>query len=55
MHKFSSLETVQCTKNCCGSCSAQDPFNFDADPDPPDPGSALEKKDPDPGHFFKIY
>ena len=29
-------------------------FNFDADPDP---GSALEKMDPDPGHehFFKIY
>ncbi len=32
------------------STSAQDPFNFDADPDP-DPGSALEKMDPDPGHF----
>ena len=34
--------------------NAQDPFNFDADPDP---GSALEKMDPnpDPGHFFKIY
>ena len=33
--------------------SAQDPFEFDADPDP---GSALEKMDPDPGHkhFFKI-
>ena len=25
--------------------SAQDPFDFDA----------LEKMDPDPGHFFKIY
>jgi len=34
--------------------SAWDPFNFDADPDP-DPGSALEKMDPDPGHFFKFY
>ena len=32
--------------------SAQDPFKFDADPDP---GSALKKMDPDPGHFFKIY
>ena len=38
--------------------SSQDPFNFDADPDP---GSALEKMDPDPhsnpdpGCFFKIY
>ena len=31
--------------------SAQDPFNFDADPDP---GTALEKMDPDPGHFYKI-
>ena len=31
--------------------SAKDPFNFDADPDP---GSALDKMDPDPGHFFKI-
>ena len=29
--------------------SAWDPFNFDADPDP-NPGSALEKMDPDPGH-----
>ena len=34
--------------------SAQDPINFDADPDP-GPGSALKKMDPDPGHFFKIY
>ena len=32
--------------------SAEDPFNFDADPDP---GSARKKMDPDPGHFFKIY
>ena len=37
-----------------GKSSAQDPFNFDADPDQ-DPGLVLEKKDPDPGHFFKIY
>ena len=36
--------------------SAQDPINFDADPDP-DPGSALEKNelDPDSGYFFKIF
>ena len=42
---------------------AQDPFNFDLDPDPgsalekmdPDPGSALEKMDPDPGHCINIY
>ena len=38
------------------NCSAQGPFNFDVDPDP---GSALEKMDPnpdsDPGHFLKIY
>ena len=32
--------------------SAQDLFNFDADPDP---GSALEKMDPDHEHIFKIY
>ena len=31
--------------------NAQDSFNFDADPDP---GSALEKMDPDPGQFFMI-
>ena len=30
--------------------SAQDPTNFDADPDP-DPGS-WKKMDPDPGYFF---
>ena len=29
--------------------SARDSFNFDADADP-DPGSTLEKMDPDPGH-----
>ena len=35
-------------------CSAKDPYNFDADPDP---GSALKKMDPDPGHahFFNFY
>ena len=32
--------------------SAKDPFNFDANPDP---GSALEKMDPDPNLLFKIY
>ena len=34
--------------------SAQDPFNFEADPDP---GSAEGKMDSDPGHehFLKIY
>ena len=33
--------------------SAQDPFNFNADPNT---GSALKKKmDPDPGHYYKIY
>ena len=35
-----------------------DPFNFDADADPDrDPGSALKKRDLNPGHdhFFKIY
>ena len=34
--------------------SAQDPFHFDADPDP---GFALIKMDPnpDPGGFSKIY
>ena len=34
--------------------TAQDPSNFDADPDR---GSALEKMnpDPDPGYFFAIY
>ena len=33
--------------------TAQDPFNFDADPDP---GSALEKMDPDtnPGHLLNF-
>jgi len=31
-------------------CSALDPFDFDADP-----GSTLEKMNPDLGHFFKIY
>ena len=30
--------------------SAQDPINFDADPDP---GSALEKMDLDPGYFLQ--
>ena len=34
--------------------SAQDPFNFDADPDL-DPGSELEKMDPDPNLGKDIY
>ena len=40
-----------CTES---NISAQDPINFDADPDP---RSALKKKDPDPdpGYFFIIY
>ena len=33
-------------------CSAQDLINFDADPNP---GCALDKMDPDPINFFKIY
>ena len=39
---------------CYAFFSAQDPFNFDADPDP---GSAMEKMDSDPGHenFCKIF
>ena len=32
--------------------AVKDPFNFDADKNL---GSALEKMDPDLGHFFKIY
>jgi len=34
----------------------EDPFNFYLDPDP-DPGSALEKNNPYPGHenFFQIF
>ena len=42
----------------CNVSSAQNPFNFDADPDP---GYTLEKMDqdpdpnPDPANFFKIY
>ena len=41
-------------KKCVRETSAKDPFNCDEDPDH---GSALDKKDPDPGHehFFKIY
>ena len=40
--------------------SAKDPFNFDADLDPDlYPGSAFEKKDPNPNldhkHLFKIF
>ena len=45
MHDDGTLET-----------SAQDPINFDADPDPE---SVLKKMDldpdPDPGYFFKVY
>ena len=37
---FNIFDPVKKKKN-----SAQDPFDFDA----------LEKMDPDPGHFFKIY
>ena len=33
-------------------CSAWDPFNFDGDPDP---WSAQEEINPDPGYYFKIY
>ena len=53
--KFKNLPKKSSEKYCSlvdEKSSAQDPFHFNADPDP---GSAMEKMDPDPGYFYKIH